>query len=222
IRQEQIEDLDEESRVIYEKAKEDYENGEIDKSVYDSIVSGVISTGSAFIRNAATQKVNDKVSEKIAGSIVSWAQRNTFLFGDPALAIQTVSGGVVTKAAPPSALTSTIRNGARYGPPIVGSAIDFGIQIYNGEDVTDAAVKTVGHLGAGMAGAAIGSAFPVAGTAGGFVVGVLGSMAFDYVYDNKDKIVQGISDFALRTAETLNNVGDSVKVFFSGLGSVFD
>ena len=226
-RQEEIENLDEESKAVYEKAKEDYENGEIDKSVYDTIVSGILNTGAAFIKNAVNSKITNEVSERIAGSIVDWAQKNTMHFVDPALALQTAGGGVVTRGAPPSALTSAIRTGARYAAPVVGSAIDFGIQIYKGEDATDAAIKTAGHLGAGMAGAAIGSAIPIpfVGTAVGFAVGVGGSMLFDYVYDNKDAIVNGVKDFASDAVDVVQDageaIGDAAKGILSGVASVF-
>ncbi|WP_200868478.1 hypothetical protein, partial [Gracilibacillus boraciitolerans] len=226
--EEQIENMDEDAKTVYEQAKEDYENGEIDKSVYDSIVSGLLNSGAAFVKNALTSKVTNEVSERIASSIVSWVQRNTWDFVDPALAFQTVGGAVVTNGAPPSALTSAIRTGgARYGAPIVGSAIDFRIQIYNGEDATDAAIKTAGHLGAGLAGAAIGSAIPVPvlGTAIGFAIGVGGSMLFDFVYDNKETIINGVKDFADEAVNTVKDVGgaigDATKGLFSGLGSAF-
>ncbi|WP_052360605.1 T7SS effector LXG polymorphic toxin [Oceanobacillus manasiensis] len=224
---EKIENLDEDAKIVYDQAKEDYENGELEKSVYDSIVSGVINSGAAFVKNALSSKVTNEVSERVASSVVSWAQRNTWQFVDPALAFQTVGGAVVTNGAPPSALTSAIRTGARYGAPIVGSAIDFGIQVYNGEDATDAAIKTAGHLGAGLAGAAIGSAIPVPvlGTAVGFAVGVGGSMLFDFVYDNKDAIISGVKDFAdgaVNTAKEVGGaIGDAAKGLFNGLGSVF-
>ncbi|MGP4040976.1 T7SS effector LXG polymorphic toxin [Gracilibacillus sp. D59] len=226
-KQEGIANLDAESKAIYDKAKEDYENGEIDKSVFDAITSGILNTGAGFIKNAATTKLTKEVSEKVAGSIVDWAQRNTLHFVDPALALQTAGGGVVSRGAPPSGLTSAIRTGARYAAPVVGSAIDFGIQIYKGEDATDAAIKTAGHLGAGMAGAAIGSAIPVPvlGTAVGFAVGVGGSMLFDFVYDNKDAIIEGVEDFASGAVDVVKDVGGAIgeaaEGFFDGLGSLF-
>ncbi|MGM0214475.1 hypothetical protein [Enterococcus sp. AZ109] len=113
-------------------------------------------------------------------------------------------------------LTSVIRNGAKYAAPVIGSAIDFGMQKAQGESTGDALIKTGGHIGAGLAGAAIGYAIPIpgVGTAVGFVVGVAGSMAFDWVYDNK-------KDIAKSASKGLKKVGDAFKSFTSGLDTVF-
>ncbi|MBQ9691055.1 MAG: hypothetical protein IJV62_02985 [Eggerthellaceae bacterium] len=84
-----------------------------------------------------------------------------------------------------------------------GGAIDFGTQVYEGEDVVDAGVKTGLHVVGGLAGGAVAgalvgttidSAFPVVGTAVGFVVGCAAgaviNVAIDVVYDGycNDKI----------------------------------
>ncbi|MDE5416357.1 hypothetical protein, partial [Alkalihalobacterium chitinilyticum] len=230
IRQEQIEDLDEESRVIYEKAKEDYENGEIDKSVYDSIVSGVINTGAGFMRNAITEEV----AKPIASAVNTWIKKNTTFFMNRALVAAPISGNVITMAEPPSITSQTVRTGARYGVPIVASAIDFSIMVYQGEEVMDATIKAGGHLAAGLAGAKvgaiIGSAVPIGGTAVGFivggVVGTVGAFAFDWVYDNKDDIVKSIQNIGGSVVHTLSetgkNIGEAVSGLFNGLGSVFE
>jgi hypothetical protein len=92
-----------------------------------------------------------------------------------------ITGNAVSKAA-----QSVARKA-----PVIGGVIDFTAQVAQGENVKDAAVKATAHVGIGMAGmaagAAIGSAIPVAGTIVGgvlgFLIGVGGSMLFDYVYD---------------------------------------
>ncbi|BAC13282.1 hypothetical protein [Oceanobacillus iheyensis HTE831] len=65
---------------------------------------------------------------------------------------------------------------------------------------------------------AIGSVLPIGGTiiggVIGFTIGTVGSMAFDSVYNNKDKIIGSVKD-------TAKKVGDAVTDFFGNLGSVF-
>lgn len=81
------------------------------------------------------------------------------------------------------------------------------------EVMRDAAVKTGGHvaigIGAAKAGAIIGSAFPVVGTAGGavvgFAIGVAGSMAFDWLYDNKEQ-VYNTTKKVISTRKTIDSV----------------
>lgn len=213
--QEQIDSLNNDEKEIINKAKADHSNGLIDKATLDSIISGVIATGTAFVHNSAVTKLTNEVSEKVASSITQFIQRNTWSFVDEALVLAPVHGNVQTITNPPSIMSKMIRTGARYGAPIIGSAIDFGIQIYKGENVTDAAFKTAGHLGAAMTGAAIGTAIggPL-GTVVGFSVGVAGSMLIDIVYDNKDKILESVKNIGTK-------VGDAVSGFFGDIGSVF-
>ncbi|HGI5205931.1 TPA: amidohydrolase family protein [Streptococcus agalactiae] len=62
---------------------------------------------------------------------------------------------------------------------------------------------------AAKAGAIIGSAFPVVGTAGGavvgFAIGVAGSMAFDWLYDNKEQ-VYNTTKKVISTRKTIDSV----------------
>ena len=113
----------------------------------------------------------------------------------------------------------------------LGSAIDFGTQLYSGEDVGDAAIKTGGHL-------LIQLALGVVGGPIGFFAGVGLSMVFDYLYDKYgDKVVEFAGDVwdgtkkvvgdtmksVGDTAEKIwDSAGDAVNGFFSGLGSVFN
>ena len=113
----------------------------------------------------------------------------------------------------------------------LGSAIDFGAQLYSGEDVGDAAVKTGGHLLIQLALGAVGG--PI-----GFFAGVGLSMGFDYLYDKYgDKVVEFagnvwdgtkkvVGDTMKSVGDTAEKIwdsaGDAVNGFFSGLGSVFN
>lgn len=144
---------------------------------------------------------------------------------------------------------NTISNVGRVGVPVVGGLIDFGSQLAQGEDVGDAAIKTGAHvaigLAGGKAGAALGTAigtaiFPgagtVAGAALGFVIGVgitaIGTTAFDFIYDNREKLFDSVKATVNSVGETISNVGEeigkgvknvgkAVSGFFSGLGSAF-
>lgn len=219
---EKLEELDDDSKAVLKRAEEDYKAGKIDESTFDSIVSGFVATGSAFLGELLNSKVTDKMAEGIADAMVQWVQQNTTFFMDRGLVAITNTGANMVFSEAPSLLTKAIRGGAKYGGPIVGAVIDFGMQVAQGEDIGNAAVKTTGHVaigvGAAKVGAMIGSAIPgpdtVIGAAAGFVIGVAGSMAFDWVHDNKEAIVEGIGNVA-------NKVGDAVSGFFGGLGGVF-
>lgn len=105
-----------------------------------------------------------------------------------------------------------MRTGAKYGVLLFGSIIDFSLQLFNGEDPTDAVIKTGGHLGATATGAAIGTA--IGGPIGTFIgagIGSVGSWAFDKVYDNKEEIFEGAKNF----------IGDAVSGISDGLGTIF-
>ncbi|GAB3799624.1 T7SS effector LXG polymorphic toxin [Virgibacillus kimchii] len=221
-RQEEIENLNDDERAIIAQAEEDYENGKIDWSTLDSIKSGVIATGAQFVKNAVSSKVTGKVADEVAESIVRWAQHNTEHFVNRGLVAAPVNGNNVLFTEPPSNMSHAIRTGARYAPPVVGSAIDFGVQIYQGEDATDAAIKTGGHLAAGAIGAKIGTiAGGPIGTAVGFGIGIAGSMLFDVVYDNRAQIAETLSDVGSGIADGAKKVGEAVSGFFGNLGSAF-
>lgn len=68
-----------------------------------------------------------------------------------------------------------VRTGSKYAVLVIGTVIDLGFQVAQGENVVDAGVKAVAHTGISLASG----------------VGVAANMAFDWVYDNKDKIIDG-------------------------------
>ncbi|MBP2099840.1 hypothetical protein [Enterococcus rivorum] len=133
--------------------------------------------------------------------------------------------------------------GAKYGLPALGGVLDFVGQVSEGEDVGDAAVKAVAHVGIGLAsgkagaavGAAIGTAIPipvvgtvagaVVGFAAGVVIGAVGSWAFDSLYDNKEKIWEGAKELGGSIKNGVEkigeNIGQAVGGFFGNLGSAF-
>ncbi|RYL87089.1 ribonuclease YeeF family protein [Sporolactobacillus sp. THM19-2] len=222
-------------RLYVNKAIEDHKKGKISKKTLDSILSGILNTGTAFIQNSIETKLTNKVSKQIASSVITWIQKNTTHFVDRGLVGATITGGTTTIREAPALLSSAIRTGAIYGVPVVGSAIDFTVQLYRGEDTKDAAIKTGGHVGAGMVGAAIGSAIPIPifGSAAGFAIGVTASMAFDWLYDHKDDIAHQLKKLSEDAAhikkkvvhsimDNGKEVGEAVSGFFGNLGSAFN
>lgn len=51
-------------------------------------------------------------------------------------------------------------------------------------------------------------------------VAVLGSMAFDYIYDHKEEIAQGVVDTAQKATKVVGDVADKVGDAISGFGKV--
>ncbi len=225
---------------IIDQLDKDYKDGKIDKDTYNSLRSGLLATGLAFLQNAATTKLTDRTVEYLADNLYSWIQHNTTAFMDRGLVGALAGGGSSMLTETPSFLQSVIRGSAKYGIPIIGTALDFYLQTAGGTNALDAAIKSVGHTGIGigsqMAGGAIGAkvgallgtAIPIPGvgtaigTAAGFVIGVAGSMAFDYVYDNWDSIVETGTKLATSAIDTgkeiLDDVGDAVSGFFGSIG----
>ena len=215
------EKLDKNSQALLKKAKEDRDKGVISEATYQSIKSGLTSGGSAFLKELAQDKITDEAVERFTKGALEWLvhnNQNTQYGTAAALA----GGGVYTVPINVNPAYNNFVSGvAKYGAPVVGSAIDFGMQLSSGENIVDAGIKTGAHTAIGVAGAelgaTLGSAIPVVGTIGGaavgFALGVGGSMLFDSTYDNI------IKPFAENPKEYMNDVGKSVSGFFNGFGS---
>lgn len=233
-----VESLEPEVKEYVDKAHQDLKDGFINEETYQSIRSGAINFGARFFGEALGDVVTDKVAGAIATSVIEWTKRTTDLFLDRGMIAAPVNGNVVTIPEPPSALKNTVRYGARHGVPVVGAIIDFSLLKVEGEDTTDALVKTGAHVaisvGAGVTGAKLGTmigtaffpgAWTVIGAAVGFTIGVVGSMAFDYIYDNGDKIMEGINNIGNSVVDSVKKnaekVGDAVTGLFGKLGTVF-
>jgi hypothetical protein len=170
-------------------------------------------------------KITDEVVESFSDSLFSFLRYNTTAFMDEGRVAVTTSGVNVVVSQTPSLLKQFVRLGATKGLPIIGGVFDYAIMSAQGEESRDAVVTSSCSchnwywgwtLGAAATGAAIGSVIPGIGTAIGFTVGVLGSIAFDYVWDNWRKNI--------KVEEVNKNIVESLKGFVSGfncLGSVF-
>ncbi|WP_179959614.1 hypothetical protein, partial [Streptococcus mutans] len=225
------------SKKVLAKAKEAHKKGEIDDKTYQSIKSGIINFGASYVKELIQSKVTDKAVESFTKQAISWLSNNinaTQLNVAGALS----SGGIATFGIDYNPMyASFIRGAIKYGIPVVGALVDFGMQKANGESTGDALIKTGAHVaigyGAGIAGAKIGAAIGTfAGPAGtviggiaGATIAVVGSMVFNAIYDNKDKIVDGIADTAEKTTQavedTMDKVGDAISGFGKTLGSAF-
>ncbi|SDO77734.1 hypothetical protein SAMN05216347_102274 [Streptococcus equinus] len=60
----QSEKLDKNSQALLKKAKEDRDKGLISESTYQSIKSGLVSGGGAFLKEFAQEKITDEAAEK--------------------------------------------------------------------------------------------------------------------------------------------------------------
>ena len=219
--------IDDESKEIISKAEKAYKNGEIDDKTFQSIKSGIINFGASYVKELLQTKLTDKAVEAFTKSAIEWFTHNinaTQIGRSAAL----VGGGTVTIATDFNPIWAqlargAVKNGVKYGIPIVGALVDFGMQKASGESTGDALIKTGAHTAIGLKAAAIGTAMggPL-GAAVGFGIGVLGSMAFDYVYDNyKDDVIDVGKNAVNAVSDVVGKVGDAISDFGKSLGSVF-
>jgi len=209
-----------ESQKLLTKAEEAHKKGEIDDKTYQSIKSGIINFGASYVKELINAKITDKAVEIFTKSAVEWITHNinaTQIGRSAAL----VGGGTVTIASDFNPVWAqfargAVKYGVKYGIPVVGALVDFGMQKASGENTGDALIKTGAHVGI-----AAGVGMLVGGPAG-FALGVLGTMAFDYVYDNyKDDVIDAGKKAVDAVSDAVDKVGDAITGFGKALGSVF-
>lgn len=222
-----------------------YENGKIDIQIYEiikSILSGLRSFVIASLQEFLTGIIQDKSAEAIADAMIAWLRENTTFFMNRGYLGALVQRGTSLITQTPSLLASLIRGGAKYGVPIVGTLLDYSIQVFGGEKSDDALIKAGAHTAIGFGAAAAGTAFagtaagakvgaligtiiPGAGTLVGVIVGAVigtvGTVVFDYVYDNWDNIMEGAGNLIDTAGDWISSAGNAVTDEFQGLGSVF-
>lgn len=221
-----------EIKRLEEQAEKDYKDGKISFDVYQSIRDGLRHTGFAFLREAVVKQVTDTTSKAIADSMYSWLINNTTIFMDRGLVGALATGGDVLIRETPSSFTQFVRGLTRPAVPIIGTALDFEIMKSRGESTGDALVKSVSHtaiaLGGAKIGAIIGTAIGPVGTVGGaaigaaigFVIGIAGNMTFDYLYDDRDKLINGAKKIVPNVGEGAKKLGNCVCKTFGSIGSV--
>ena len=232
-----------EDKKLKAEAKEESEEEGIPFDINQSIMSGLLSGGVAFFSELVKSKVTDKAVEKIikyAWETLAYRSQNM----QNALVGALVGGGTATIPINVNPAYSRFVSGvAKYGVPLLGAAVDYSMQVESGTDPVDASIKTGAHVTMGLIGAAVGKVSgaavttalgstvvlaplaPIAGVVTDFVVtsviSVGGSMIFDAIYDNKDKIAKWGIDTFNSAKDIVNGVGDAISGALSGLGSVF-
>ncbi len=202
-----------------------------------------MSGGVAFFSELVKSKVTDKAVEKIikyAWETLAYRSQNM----QNALVGALVGGGTATIPINVNPAYSRFVTGvAKYGVPLLGAAVNYTMQVKSGTDPVDASIKTGAHVTMGLIGAAVGKVSgaavtmelgssvvlvplaPIAGVVTDFfvtsVISVGGSMIFDAIYDNKDKIAKWGIDTFNSAKDIVNGVGDAISGALSGLGSVF-
>lgn len=108
--------------------------------------------------------------------------------------------------------------------PFITTAVDFILQLKDGENIYDAGTKAIVHTGIIMVGAhagtiagaklgaILGTAVGPVGTVVGFavgavigaVIGAAGTMAFDKIYDSKSTIIQGAGEIIVDIGNTVS------------------
>ncbi len=112
--------------------------------------------------------------------------------------------------------------------PVIGTALDFGLQVLDGENVGDAAIKTGAHVAIGAGSTAIATLIVGSTPVGLAAVITVGGAyfvgkAFDYVYDNyKDDIVEGVKKIGRNINNVKNKIGDTISGFLSGVAVIFE
>src|SRR5699024_11765233 len=101
--------------------------------------------GTSVATKALEYYIKKKGLEFIASNVNKWLAENTFHFVNLGGVAKFAGGGENLVSILPSISSDFIRTGAAHGVPIVGSIIDFGFQVADGEDTTDAAIKTGGR-----------------------------------------------------------------------------
>lgn len=225
---------------LLEEAKKAYKAGKIDKQTYQSIKSGLVNSSAAFLKELAKAKITDKAVETFTEE--SWEALSKNLQTMQLSGVLATVNGVELSTAidvNPS-YANFIRESSKfvkYGAPVIGAAVDFGLQLKDGEDVGDAAVKTGAHVVIGSAAKVVGTAAgtavtgalvstgvgaplaPIIGPAVDFVttsfISVGGSMAFDAIYDNRDKISNTLENISSNVSkigkDVMSKIGDAIS-----------
>lgn len=82
-REEEIENLSSESKDYLERAKVDYDSGNIDKATLEAITTGLINGGNEFLEKLMNNKETNQLADEEAKKVYEWGQNHRELFVDP-------------------------------------------------------------------------------------------------------------------------------------------
>ena len=182
----------------------------------------------AFGQEALKSFMTDKAIDAFINSSWEWLAHSTQNMQYGAVASLAGGGNYTVPINVNPTYSNFVGNFAKYGVPVLGGIIDFGMQVADGEDVGHAAVKATSHVAIGLGSAEIGKwvggtvgavAIPglgavpgaIIGAAAGFVIGVVGSMIFDVAYDNIVKpFIENPKKFVDDTVNNVKHVADDV------------
>ena len=152
--------------------------------------SATIQAVTSVTINIATKYIFDGISNYV-GSVAGEAARQAAISTNPISGMQLapVSGNLpnfATNADDISRYVAKVTSGVtKVVGYATGGVLDYLFQVHSGEDEKDALIKTLLHVGIGVAMAAIGLS-----TIATFALTLVATMAFDWVYDNAD-IIKG-------------------------------
>ena len=110
--------------------------------------------------------------------------------------------------------------------PVVGAAVDFGLQLAGGEEIGHAVAKTVAHagIGAGVGSATTAAIAAIGGGPVGWVLGagVVVTVGACYVFDRVyDKNKENIENFIDSAADVVSSIGDAAIGFLGDIAGAF-
>ena len=220
-------------------------SGKISLQFFTYIKSAIINGISSFIYEAAKTKVTDKAVEEFTQKAIEWLTYNAQNMNYALVTALTNGGNGIMSINVNPIYSNFVSSFARYAGPIIGGAIDYSMQVNQGESSGHALVKTGAHFAISLLGAEVGKYMGtvfgtgvmipffgfvpglVIGAVAGFFIGVAVSMAFDVVYDGILKPLienpkEYIDSIGKSISQGIDNVGDAVFSFVNGLGTVFN
>ena len=237
--------LDEESKSLLKLAEDDLNSGKISPQIFTYIKSAIINGISTVIYEVAKTKVTDKAVEAFTQKAIEWLTYNAQNMNYALVPALANGGNAIMSINVNPIYSSFVSSFARYAGPIIGGAVDYSMQVNQGESSGHALVKTGAHFVINLLGAEIGSYMgtvfgfslfvPFAGFippvliggAAGVLMATAVSIAFDVVYDGILKPLienpkEYIDSIGKSISQGIDNVGDAVFSFVNSLGTVFN
>ena len=237
--------LDEESKSLLKLAEDDLNSGKISPQIFTYIKSAIINGISTVIYEVAKTKVTDKAVEEFTQKAIEWLTYNAQNMNYALVTALANGGNGIMSINVNPIYSNFVSSFTRYAGPIIGGAIDYSMQVNQGESSGHALVKTGAHFVISLLGAEIGRymgtvfGFSIVipfvgvvtgatvGAIAGYFMGVAVSIAFDAVYDGILKPLienpkEYIDSIGKSISQGIDNVGDAVFSFVNSLGTVFN